>query len=230
MQDCPTFGLSDVVLGPFIFNYIANFVRLQRKGSNYSVESIEKALLCGKPFESIAGIDTKSLEETLLALRQYNISSNDTKYSPDLLAASKEHTDIDNIDIELLRQEENKYKTALQRLLDLYLFNPAAMPQKDYLLRKEELEGKLQEVQESIKRNSVLTPEPTGASDISFIKKAQRILSKQDIDFEDLVLKCAPELLKDLVNSTIREIGIRGKRVEYIEFQSGLRHTFIYKD
>lgn len=236
LLDCPTFGLSDVVLGPFVFNYIANFVRLQRKGSNYTVESIEKALLCGKPFESIAGIDTESLEETLLALRQYNNSSKDTKYSPDLSETSKEHTDIDNIDIELLRQEETKYKTALQRLLDLYLFNPAVMPQKDYLLRKEELEEKLQEVQESIKRNSVSTSEPTGTSDISFIKKAsafiisQRILSKQDIDFEDLVLKCAPELLKDLVNSAIREIGIRGKRVEYIEFQSGLRHTYIYKN
>lgn len=110
------------------------------------------------------------------------------------------------------------------------------MPQKDYLLRKEELEGKLQEVQASIKRNSASTPEAAGATDISFIKKAsafiisQRILSKQDIDFEDLIQKCTPELLKDLVNSTIKEIGIRGKRVEYIEFQSGLRHTFIYRD
>ena len=67
MQDCPTFGISDVALGPFIFNYIANFVRLQRKGTNYTVESIEKALLSGKPFENIVGIDSTSLEETLLA-------------------------------------------------------------------------------------------------------------------------------------------------------------------
>ena len=237
MQDCPTFGISDVVLGPFIFNYIANFVRLQRKGTNYTVESIEKALLSGKPFENIAGIDSTSLEETLLALKQYNSSSNAANYSPDLLEELPNQSDNgSNIDIELLRQEENKYKTALQRLLDLYLFDPTAMPQKDYLLRKEELEGKLQEVQASIKRNSASTPEAAGATDISFIKKAsvfiisQRILSKQDIDFEDLIQKCTPELLKDLVNSTIKEIGIRGRRVEYIEFQSGLRHTFIYRD
>ena len=235
MRDCPTFGISDVVLGPFVFNYIANFVRLQRKGSNYTVESIEKALLSGKPFENIAGIGSVSLEETLLALKQYNSSSKATDYSPDLLEELPNQADNAGIDIELLRQAENKYKTALQRLFDLYLFDPVAMPQKDYLLRKEELEGKLQEVQDSIKRNSVAT-EVVIASDISFIKKAsafivsQRILSKQDIDFEDLVLKCAPEMLKDLVNSTIKEIGIRGKRVEYIEFQSGLRHTFIYKD
>ena len=235
MQDCPTFGVSDVVLGPFIFNYIANFVRLHRKGSNHTPSTIEKALLSGKSFENIAGITSDSLEKTLSALSLYNSSSNKTAYSPDLTGAPQTSAS-NNIDIELLYQEENKYKNALQRLLDLYLFDPASMPQKDYLLRKEELEEKLHEIQASIERNSSAAVEAGGTSDMSFIKKAsafiisKRILSKQEIDYEDLVLKCAPETLKDLVNSTIKEIGIRGRRVEYIEFQSGLKHTFIYKD
>lgn len=232
MLDCNSVNLSDVTLGPFVFNYIANFVRLQRKGAPYTCEMIEKTLLSGKAFEAIAGIDEQGLQDTLSALKGY-YPSDKSDYSPKLLDAPQ-MDDADSIDIELLRQEEIKYKTALQRLLDLYLYDPTSMSQKDYLTRKEELESKLKEVQASIKRNTHV--EVTESADISFMQKAsvfvvsKRILSKKDINYEELAVKCDAEVLKDLVNSVISKIGIRGRHIEYIEFKSGLRHTFIYKE
>ena len=231
MQDCTTVNWSDVVLGPFVFNYIANFVRLQRKGAPYTTETIEKTLLSGKAFEAVAGIDEQGLQDTLSALRGY-FPSDESDYSPKLLDAPQTG-DTDSIDIELLRQEEIKYKTALQRLLDLYLYDPTSMSQKDYLMRKEELESKLKEVQASIKRNTHVEVTET---DISFMQKAsvfvvsKRILSKKDINYEELAVKCDAEVLKDLVNSVISKIGVRGRRIEYIEFKSGLKHEFIYKN
>ena len=232
MQDCTTVNWSDVVLGPFVFNYIANFVRLQRNGAPYTTETIEKTLLSGKAFESIAGIDEQGLHDTLSALKGYSPSAQ-SDYSSKLLDVPQ-MDNADSIDIELLRQEEIKYKTALQRLLDLYLYDPTAMSQKDYLTRKEELESKLKEVQASIERNTHV--EVTESADISFMQKAsvfvvsKRILSKKDINYEELAVKCDANVLKDLVSSVINKIGVRGRHIEYIEFKSGLRHTFIYKD
>lgn len=234
MRDCPALTASDVVLGPFIFNYIANFVRLQRKGGSYTVESIERTLLSGSPFESVAGIDSEDLQDTLPALR--SSKSSDTEFAPNLLTERAQESSNDGIDIEILKQEEEKYKNALQRLFDLYLFDSTAISQKDYMLKKDELEGKLQEVHAAIERNITESGSFTNAPDISFIKKASafivshRMVSKKEINYEELATKCDNEILKELVNSAISKIGIRRGRVEYIEFQSGLKHCFVYKD
>ncbi len=234
MRDCPGVGVSDVNIGPFVFNYIANFVRLQRKGGPYTTESIEKALLSGGCFENIAKIDSRGLQDTLQALRDRNSAGPD--FAPNLTVQQATEYDSAGVDVEILRQEEEKYKSALQRLFDLYLFDSSAMSQKDYMLKKEELENKLQEVQDAIEKSINESGCSTDAPDVSFIKKAsafvvnQRILSKKEIDFEDLATKCDAEVLKDLITSTIEKIGVKSGKVEFIKFQSGLVHRFEYKE
>lgn len=234
MRDCPGVGVSDVNIGPFVFNYIANFVRLQRKGGPYTIESIEKALLSGGCFENIAKIDSRGLQDTLQALRDRNSAGPD--FAPNLTVQQATEYDSAGVDVEILRQEEEKYKSALQRLFDLYLFDSSAMSQKDYMLKKEELESKLQEVQDAIEKSINESGCSMDAPDVSFIKKAsafvvnQRILSKKEIDFEDLATKCDAEVLKDLITSTIEKIGVKSGKVEFIKFQSGLVHRFEYKE
>lgn len=234
MRDCPGLGVSDVTIGPFIFNYIANFVRLQRKGGPYTVESIEKALLSGGCFENITRIDSRGLQDTLQALKGRNSAGPD--FTPNLTVQQATEYESAGVDLEILRQEEEKYKGALQRLFDLYLFDSSAMSQKDYMLKKEELEGKLQEVQNAIEKVINESGCSTDAPDVSFIKKAsafvvnQRILSKKEIDFEELATKCDVEVLKDLITSTVEKIGIKAGKVEFIKFQSGLVHRFEYKE
>ena len=229
---CASVGVSDVTLGPFVFNYIANFVRLQRKGGPYTAESVEKALLSGKCFSAVSGIDSKGIQNTLSALRYADTDAPD--FTPDLSAEDDAESDSAGFDIEILRQEEEKLKNALQRLLDLYLFDSSAISQQTYIAKKDELEKNLKEVQAAIwksKEDSGIRPD---ALNTSFMKKAsafivnQHILSKKEIDFEELACKCDTVIMKDLINATIERISIRGGRVDSIEFKSGLVHRFSY--
>lgn len=232
MRDCSGTGVSDVVIGPFIFNYIANFVRLQRKGGPYTTASIEKALLSGRCFADISYIDSRSLQDTLQALNNRISSAPDFSINLQQDAASESV----GVDIEILRQEESKYKNALQRLIDLYLFDSSSLSKKDYMLKKSELESNLQKVQASIEKAITESGSSSDAPNISFMKKAsaflvnQRILSRKEINFEELATNCDTEVLKDLIASTISKIGIKSGKIDFIRFQSGLIHYFEYKE
>ena len=234
MRDCPALGVSDVVLGPFVFNYIANFVRLQRKGGPYTAESIEKALLSGKCFSEVAGIDSKGIQDTLKALGYADTAGPD--FVPDLGVQDTTGGDSGGFDIEILRQEEEKLKNALQRLLDLYLFDSAAISQQNYITKKEELEKNLKGVQAAIEKSMDDSGIRPDALNTSFMKKAsafivnQRILSKKEIDFEELACKCDADVMKDLISATIERIDIRAGRIEAITFKSGLVHRFSYAE
>ena len=237
MRDCAAPGISDVVLGPFVFNYIANFVRIQRKGGPYTAESIEKALLSGKCFSNVAGIDSKGIQDTLRALSYTNAAAPD--FVPDLGVQDTTGGDSGGFecnDIEILRQEEEKLKNALQRLLDLYLFDSAAISQQSYITKKEEIEKNLKGVQAAIEKSMDDSGIRPDALNTSFMKKAsafivnQRILSKKEIDFEELACKCDANVMKDLIAATIEHIDIRAGRVEAITFKSGLVHRFKYKE
>ena len=117
MQNCDAKYVSDVSIGPFVFNYIANFVRLQRKRESHTLASIEKALLSGKCFQDVIGIDSNGLQDTLQALRYRTLP--DTDFSPNLTVQTVTEPISSDIDLELLRQEEEKLKNALQRLFDV---------------------------------------------------------------------------------------------------------------
>ena len=232
MRDCPALGVSDVVLGPFVFNYIANFVRLQRKGGPYTAESIEKALLSGKCFSKVARIDIKGIQDTLKALSYADAAGPD--FVPDLGVQDTTDGASGGFDIEILRQEEEKLKNALQRLLDLYLFDSVAISQQNYITKKEELEKNLKGVQAAIEKSMNDSGIRPDALNTSFMKKAsafivnQRILSKKEIHFEELACKCDAGVMKDLIAATIDHIDIRFGRVDAITFKSGLVHRFTY--
>lgn len=234
MRDCAAPGISDVGLGPFVFNYIANFVRLQRKGGPYTMEYIERTLLSGKCFSKVTGIDSKGIQDTLRALGYADTAS--PGFVPDLGAQNTTDSGSGEFDIELLRQEEEKLKNALQRLLDLYLFDSAAISQQTYITKKDELENSLKEVQSSIKKNMDDSGIRSDVLNISFIKKAstfivnQRILSKKEIDYEELACKCDANIMKELIKATIERIDIRDGHIEAITFKSGLVHRFKYAE
>ena len=172
------------------------------------------------------------LQDTLQALRYRTLP--DTDFSPNLTVQPVIGPVSSDIDLELLRQEEENLKTALQRLFDLYLFDSSALSQKDYMLKKEELTGKLQNIENSIDKVIAESYQSTDSHNISFMKKAsafivsQKILGKTEINFEELCLKCDIEIMKELITETIDCISIKAGKVEAITFKSGLVHRFIY--
>ncbi len=233
LRDCPAINVSDVTLGPFVFNYIANFVRLQRKGGPYTEKSIEKTLLSGECFSKVAGIDSRSVQDTLKALGHADTAG--PGFMPDLSVQDAAKNDTAEFDIEILRQKEDKLKNALQRLLDLYLFDSSTISQQSYITKKEELEKNLKEVQATIEKSMDVSGIRPYVLNTSFMKKAsafmvnQRILSKKEIVFAELANKCDSSIMKDLINATIERIEIRSGRIESITFKSGLVHRFIYR-
>ena len=61
--------VSDIIIGPFIFNYVSNLIRLQeRMTPKHSTRDMERALLRGNTFIDVVGVDNTALKETYFAL------------------------------------------------------------------------------------------------------------------------------------------------------------------
>ena len=104
------------------------------------------------------------------------------------------------------------------------------------MLKKEELTSKLQNIEKAIDKVIAESYQSIDSHNISFMKKAsafivsQKILSKTEINFEELCLKCDIDVMKELITETIDRIYIKAGKVEAITFKSGLMHRFIYKE
>lgn len=156
--------LSDIIIGPFIFNYVSNLIRLQERITpKYSIRDMERALLRGNTFIDVVGIDNESLKETFFALtnglpgQAYPLITNDDAPIP-------------NLEIERLQKEKVKYEKALTRLEDLYLFSEEGISQKDYSFKKRDLQERLEEIEVDI--NTLQQKNDDKTSD-SFINSAQ---------------------------------------------------------
>ncbi len=65
---CDAKLISDVTLGPFIINYLANLLKAQKKlNKKNNLKDLEQFLLSGKTFVNIAGIDRANLESLYLS-------------------------------------------------------------------------------------------------------------------------------------------------------------------
>ncbi|MBO1910870.1 recombinase family protein, partial [Microvirga sp. 3-52] len=126
--------VSDIIIGPFIFNYVSNLIRLQeRMTPKHSTRDMERALLRGNTFIDVVGVDNTALKETYFALtngmpgQEYILATDDELIMPDLEA-------------ERLQREAKKFGTALSRLEELYLFGEDGISQKDYIFKKRDLQ------------------------------------------------------------------------------------------
>lgn len=233
MKDCDNKMASDVVVGPFVFNYMANMLKAQRDITKIGgIQSLKKILLSGECFKNVSDIDNDGLQAFYNAMIYKYIP--DMKYNPNI-ENNKNIVSVDNggYQIVSLQKEKEKTERALERLKQLYLFDDEAMSEKDYIksrndliTSRDDLNRKIDELQKS---NS-----STPGSDISFILKAsnfivsQKLLSKKYIDYPELSLTCDNQIMKDFINSTIEWITVKNAKVIKIEFKNGLIHEFKY--
>ena len=69
-NDCQNKYVSDITLGPFILNFIANMIRVSNSfGKSTSIETLEKKLLRGDVFSNVDHIERPGLEELYAHLR-----------------------------------------------------------------------------------------------------------------------------------------------------------------
>lgn len=220
--------VSDIIIGPFIFNYVSNLIRLQERITpKHSLRDMERALLRGNSFIDVVGVDNESLKETHFALTG-NMSGQEYSLN------TKDEIEIPNIEIERLQREKAKFVRALKRLEDLYYFGEEedAISQKEYIFKKRDLQERLEELDDEI--NILKQKNDDKTSDV-FIDYAQHFLITKEmqqarqVDYRELSEIVGREALSDFMQTIIDNIVVIDKRVQSITFKNGITHTFAYK-
>ena len=107
--------------------------------------------------------------------------------------------------------DQKKQQRALDRLNDLYLYSDDSISEREYLVRKQQITDRLQEINEAI---GMMSQEPwmRTMNDEEFIRQAssfiltQKLADKQYIYYESLAESLDPEILKNFFVSILDSI------------------------
>lgn len=232
MMDCDNSKtVNESYIGPFIFNYVANLARIQKNFKNIkTLEQLEKELLKGPEFENMK-VSKESLRRTFDALAFHEVGKG--AYLPDIDISDGDDDYTAAEQLSILKRELDKCKTAIDRLTDLYLYDPDSMTKEEFAKKKRDLVNKIAGYEKQIEASQA-TGDKDDLADLEFIRKAsaflvaQRIVSKKHVDYIQMALDLDNEILKDFVDQVIDRIEILEGRVQSIRFVNGLVHEFTY--
>ena len=169
-QHCISKSCSEVVVGPFVLNYISAMIRASDMRSQiHSPEELEKILLSDNVFQNVAGIVSDGLNATYAMLSGTDSS---VPYRPLPLAS---HNVQEDDNVQKWEQGIVRIDRAIERLKKVYLFDDTAMSEKEYLETKNELERERIELDNKIKEQES-TAFPVQTEDLAFIKSASSFL------------------------------------------------------
>lgn len=232
-NDCENKYISDVVVGPFVLNYIANILKAQKTfGKTTSIEAFEKKLLRGAMFFEVEHIDTIGLSEMFDMLRENN--SGEAVYSAVKRSTLKKRKEETN-EKDLLLAEKHRNERALQRLKSLYLYSDDSLTESDYLVEKKNLTDALAKIDKRIKEIESSAAAQFSLSDDEFMEKASTFImtnalqGKRYIDFEEMIKTIDTKVVKNFVVSIIQKIVIGDGKILSIRFKNGIEHKFLYR-
>lgn len=183
-------------------------------------------LLRGKFFDNVAGIEQQGLLDTYNTILYGSGEDVMLQPSPEIAAQSAS-------ELELLDRDQKKYERALERIEQLYLYSEESMPEKDYVLKRNELKAMLDNIAERrAEVNSRLGLAPASSD---FLEKAtyfyltNSLNQKRSLDFRKMVDTFEPKMLQDFLCSVIDHITVVDGHVASISFKNGLTNKFIYK-
>lgn len=231
-DDCENKYISDVVVAPFVLNYIANVIKAQNNfGKSTPIETFERKLLRGTMFSEVEHIEQVGLQEMYDMLRS---GVSDAVYTSRTLSDIADAQELAD-ERDLLVAERRKKERALARLKSLYLYNDEAISESDYLIERKNLsdsidtiDKRLEEIEKHSSRQFTLTDDEFMAKASMFIMTHQ-LQDKRFIDFEKLIRKVDPVIVKEFINSVTQKIVIKQGRITSIRFKNGLEHKFLYK-
>ena len=229
-KDCENKYVSDIVVGPFVLNYIANILKAQNNfGKSTPIETFERKLLRGDIFKDVEHIESVGLREMYDMIRRGEFS--DSIYAPE-----KRETEVSESERQkdLLLSEKRKKERAIARLQSLYLYNDDEISQSDYIITKKTLEDDLNTIDaelEKLEKSSSFI----SLSDDDFMAKASMFIvtnqlqGRRSINYVSLLKSVDKKLLKSFVNSIIQKIVIQNGKITEIQFRNGINHQFLYK-
>jgi len=227
---CQNKYISDKVLGPFVFNYIANIIRAKNSISvSTTMEVLERKLLRGDAFSEVEHIEQNGLSE----LHDLLLSgSTGMEYRPSIIVNDQSSPLTER---EILEDRRRKKETALNRLKALYLYGDEETPEKDFIIEREKIVSEITEIEARLSELQKAENDATLAS-TEFIQKAsyfimvEKLLDDRYVDYEKYIRKIDPSVPRNFLNNIVNQIEVSDGRVSSISFKNGMTHQFIYKE
>lgn len=231
-DDCQNKYISDVTLGPFVLNYIANMIKASNSfGKTTSIDTLQKKLLRGEYFADVDHIGRPGLEELYNHLRD---GVGTLEYKPQPVDTAESLAAISEKDI--LLSEKRRLERALSRLKSLFLYSEDTMAEKDYIVERKRILDSLEDVNARLEEVERTAAASLSLSDDEFMAKAsyfimaQQLQDKRFVDYEKFIRKIDPQIVKDFINSVVQNFCIKDGRIVSILFKNGIEHQFFYKD
>lgn len=227
---CQNKYISDIVLGPFIFNYLSNIIRAKDSVTKRTdILTLEKKLLRGDMFAKVESIGIDGLQQ-LYALLISGVSG--LEYNP----AGEFNKSTDSIsEREVLESRKRKHETALNRLHSLYLYGDDTMAEKDFIVEKQRIMSAIDEIDRKLAE--IKDDDTDGPmADEEFIEKASyfimvsKLLDDRFMDYEKYIRQIDASIPRAFIKSVIESISVVDGRITAITFKNGMSHTFTYKE
>ena len=227
--DCQNKYVSDVTLGPFILNFISNYLRAQRNfGRSTDIETLEKKLLRGSYYDGVS-IDRESLQDIHKSFRASRFG--DADFQPN----ESHDTSEMPTEREILDNERRRLERAIQRLKTLYLYSEEAMSEKDFISENADLSQRLEKVNSRLSELIVSEQgEDNALDDDTFLQQAsflvitEELLSRRFVNYEKVIRSLDRKTFKNFVNSVIQKIVILDGKTTELYLKNGIMVKFLY--
>ncbi len=228
---CDNSAVVDTVIGEYASNFILNILNARRDRLKITtVSRLEDYLISGSCFSHVSGIKKESLEELFTAIKSYS----HTDYIFDEDYRTIRNAKHSGSSIANLKAQRTKHKQALDRLTSLFLYSSAAMPEQEYISRREELELKISKINEkivSLSSSDLITEMPR----IDYDSMAGRFIitekfsGKNHVNYKRIAMDVDAEILKDFFASVLSYLEVKDGMVTKIVFNNGLYVDFKLK-
>ena len=227
-KQCPNKYITDVTLGPFVFNYIANIIRAKENvGPNTTLTTLEQKLLRGDVFSDVDHIERSGLEDMLRILLS---GQSGMEYRPPIVF----NKNASLSEREILEDRRRKAEMAMNRLKSLYLYGDEEPSQAEFIIEREKIAKELTEIEARLAELRS-TGMDAPLSDDSMIKKAsyfimaEKLTNSRYVDYENYIRKIDPSVPRNFLLTIIDQIEVDDGRVVSIAFKNGMTHRFLYK-
>lgn len=227
---CTNKYISDITVGNFVLNYAANIIRASKNSTCETAPDVLcRKLLRGDTFRDVESINPDAIQSLLASFAE---AGDAVEYRPQYAFAS---SCVSGRDMDSLKAKKRRLETALSRLNALYLYDDEAMPEKDFILERNNIEHQLSDTE---RRMEALAATGLASSEDSadFLKRASyyimvnKLVEDSIIDYEKFARALDPHAIRDFVLSIVQEIEATDGRISSITFRNGTVHKFNYKE
>lgn len=227
---CTNKYISDITVGNFVLNYAANIIRASKNSTCETAPDVLcRKLLRGDTFRDVESINPDAIQSLLASFAE---AGDAVEYRPQYAFAS---SCGNGRDMDSLKAKKRRLETALSRLNALYLYDDEAMPEKDFILERNNIEHQLSDTERRMEA-LVATGLASSEDSADFLKRASyyimvnKLVEDSSIDYEKFARSLDPHAIRDFVLSIVQEIEAIDGRISSITFRNGTVHKFKYKE